>query len=58
MGGSVHDWERGTDPFSRECMPTHLQDRFSDKPAATGWLALDWCGNAIGFVCDGFVIAD
>jgi hypothetical protein len=23
-----------------------------------GWLALDWCGNVIGFVADGDSIAD
>lgn len=34
MGGSVHDYERGKDPFARECMPPEFQDRFPDKPAA------------------------
>lgn len=53
MGGSVHDYERGKDPFARECMPPEFQDRFPDKPAATGWLALDWCGNVIAFAQDG-----
>ena len=56
MGGSVHDYERGKDPFARECMPQEFQDRFPNKPAATGWLALDWCGNVIGFAQDGHVI--
>lgn len=53
MGGSVHDYERGKDPFARECMPPEFQDRFPDKPAARGWLALDWCGNVIAFAQDG-----
>jgi len=56
MGGSVHDYERGKDPFAREFMPDHLQDRFENKPATTGWLALDWCGNVIGFAQDGDTI--
>lgn len=56
MGGSVHDYERGKDPFARECMPEEFQHMFPDKPAATGWLALDWCGNIIGFAQDGNVI--
>lgn len=54
MGGSVHDWERGTDPFARSSMPEEFQPLFEDKPAATGWYALDWCGNQIGFVADGY----
>jgi hypothetical protein len=56
LGGSVHDYERGIDPFSRECMPSEFQHHFPDKPASTGWLALDWCGNIIGFAQDGHVI--
>lgn len=56
MGGSVHDWERSIDPFSRECMPDEFKHLFPKKKASTGWLALDWCGNAIGFAQDGNVI--
>lgn len=58
MGGSIHDWERGKDPFSRECMPDEFQDYFPNVPAARGWLALDYWGNAIGFVADGATIKD
>ena len=58
LGGSVHDYERGKDPFSRECMPVEFQDQFLDVPASTGWLALDWCGNVIAFAQDGNVISD
>lgn len=53
MGGSVADWERGIDPFSRECFPDEFQNFFEDRPAEKGWLALDWCGNIIGFIADG-----
>lgn len=56
LGGSVHDWDRGKHPFARECMPPEFQDQFPDKPASTGWLAIDWCGNVIGFAQDGGVI--
>ena len=37
-GGSVWDWERGTDPFN---------------DSVTGWIALDGWGNQIGFCADG-----
>lgn len=53
MGGSIHDWQRGTNPFARSAMPPEFQSRFPDVPAAEGWLALDWCGNVITFVADG-----
>lgn len=56
MGGSVHDYERSIDPFSRECMPEEFQDQFPDVPASTGWLALDYWDNPIGFARDGNVI--
>jgi hypothetical protein len=56
LGGSVHDYERGKDPFARECMPEEFQALFPDQPASTGWLALDWCGNVIGFARDGNTI--
>ena len=38
MGGSIHSWERETDPFGNN---------------VTGWMALDFWGNQIGFVADG-----
>jgi len=43
MGGSIHDWERGTDPFN---------------DAVIGWLALDFWGNVIGFCADGVEIKE
>lgn len=53
MGGSLHRWVRGRDPFAREFMPDHLKDRFPDRPAASGWLAEDYWGNEIGWSSDG-----
>lgn len=52
MGGSIWDWERGVDPFSRQCMPDEFTHLFEDKPARNGWLALDHWGNVIGFMAD------
>lgn len=37
MGGSVFDYERGKDPFARECMPDEFRHLFPDIPAAPGW---------------------
>lgn len=53
MGGSVHRWVRDSDPFARTAMPEQFQHLFPDCPAATGWMAEDYWGNAIGFVPDG-----
>lgn len=53
---SICGYERGKDPFARGCMPEEFQHLFPDKPAAEGWLALDWCGNVIGFARDGDTI--
>ena len=58
MGGSIHNWERGKHPFSRECMPNEFKQMFVKTPASEGWLALDWCGNVIGFLSDGTKIND
>ena len=52
MGGSIHDWMRGVDPFSRSAMPDEFKHMFADVPPAAGWLAIDWCGNIIGFCAD------
>lgn len=57
MGGSVHSWERGLDPWHRDAFPEDLQPQI---PPATGkrkggWYALDYWKNEIGFVADGTV---
>ena len=54
MGGSIHDWERGSDPWHRDAFPDEFKDSAPSQGArADGWYALDWCGNVIGFVADG-----
>jgi hypothetical protein len=54
MGGSVHDWERGLDPWHEEAfegLPTPLGCTKGERKG--GWFALDAYGNQIGFVADG-----
>lgn len=53
MGGSVHDWERAKDPFHADAAPDEFKSQFKQGERLSGWMALDWCGNAIGFVPDG-----
>ena len=60
MGGSIHAFERGLDPWHRDAFPIEFQAAFvgSAGPRAEGWYALDFCGNVIGFIKDGTEIAD
>lgn len=57
MGGSVHSWERGLDPWHIDAFPEDLQPQMKDRVATgkrkSGWYALDAWGNEIGFVADG-----
>ena len=53
MGGSVHDWERGGDPFHSSQFPDEFKHVGKQGDQYQGWLALDWCGNIIGFLKDG-----
>lgn len=53
MGGSIHDWEKSLDPFHKDAFPNEFKQVGTDGERANGWMALDWCGNAIGFVSDG-----
>lgn len=53
---SVTYWERSPDPAHRDAfkdteMHKNLTDQVSDR--RLGWMAVDWCENAIGFVPDG-----
>jgi len=71
MGGSVHGWERAKDPFHRDAFKgTGITDEQLDNAVVIGgggvsagsrkegWMALDWCGNEIGFVPDGTEIKE
>ena len=55
MGGSIHDWKRGIDPFHPSQLPEDIQELMpkADGPPAAGWMALDAVGNEIGFLPDG-----
>ena len=60
MGGSVHGFERGLDPWHRDAFPLEFQAQDVGKTGARaqGWNALDAWGNVIGFVEDGTEILD
>ena len=60
MGGSVHAWERGLDPWHRDAFPKEFQDQGigTTGPRRAGWCALDAWGNVIGWVADGWEIPD
>lgn len=59
MGGSIHDWERSLDPWHKDAfkgvsVDGKQIDAFANKgDRQNGWMALDWCGNPLGFVADG-----
>lgn len=55
-------WERTSDPFHVDAMPTDMKPdtlvvtingQFKGGPRKDGWMAIDWCENAVGFVADG-----
>jgi hypothetical protein len=53
MGGSIADWERGLDPWHRDAFPDEFKGRAPHRgKRKEGWVALDWCGNIVGFVPD------
>lgn len=54
MGGSIHDWERGLDPWHKDAFPVELQKQAPHQgERRSGWYGLDWCGNVIAFIADG-----
>jgi len=58
MGGAIHKWERGLDPWHRdsfEGLGAEVQDQAPNQEGErkSGWYAVDYCGNTIGFVTDG-----
>lgn len=52
-GGSINDWERGTDPFHEDAFPEEFKRIGFKGTPRTGWLALDFWKNVIGFCPDG-----
>lgn len=51
--GSVHSFERGPDPWHKDAFPEEFKFAGRTGNRTSGWFALDWCGNAIGFISDG-----
>lgn len=50
-------WERSKSPWHVDAFPPEFKDRAPEQGARkTGWLEIDWCGNAIGWVPDGTVM--
>lgn len=58
--GWVHGWERGTDPWHPDAfVGTPAEGMWSTTESRkTGWYAVDWCGNVVGFVPDGYVCTE
>lgn len=55
-------WERASDPFHFDAMPADMKPdtlvvtingQFKGGLRLDGWMAIDWCENAVGFVADG-----
>ena len=49
---------RSLDPWHVDAFPDEFKYAGTTGERAAGWLALDWCGNAIGFIPDGTIYAD
>ena len=48
-------YERSLDPWHRDAFPPGLEHvaPVQTNPRTSGWMALDWCGNALDFFPDG-----
>ena len=57
MGGAIHDWERGLDPWHRDAFPDEFKDQVGHGERREGWFALDAWGNVIGWQPDGTATA-
>lgn len=54
MGGAIHDWERGLDPWHGDAFPWEFKDSIPNTGERKGgWFALDYWKNEIGFLADG-----
>ena len=50
----VADWERGVDPWHADAFVGTPGETYGAKePRKSGWLAIEWTGNVLGFVADG-----
>lgn len=55
-------WERSVDPFNPGLLAAAMQaeglqvGKVDPKPAASGWLAIEWGENPVGFFSDGHMV--
>lgn len=59
----VHYWERSRDPFGPDALYEAFESvglsrgmKVVQKPQQTGWLAIEWGENPVGFFADGSII--
>lgn len=50
----VDHWERSLDPWHADAFPAELAYAGTNGERKSGWLGVDWVGNPIIFVPDGY----
>jgi len=53
---SVYGFERSLDPWHEDAFPDEHKHAGVTGKRRGGWMALDWCGNPLGFFPDGMEI--
>ena len=54
MAKCVHGFERSKSPWHADAFPDEFKRSAPEQgERKSGWMALDWCGNLIGFIADG-----
>lgn len=53
---TAHFFERSGDPFHADTAPDEFKEQFNQGARHGGWMAIDWCGNQIGFCADGAIV--
>lgn len=53
FGYGVKYWERSSDPWHPEAFVGVIKFTSSPTPRRSGWMAIDWIENPIGFVPNG-----
>lgn len=51
---SVDHWERSLDPWHSDAFPEEFKYAGVTGKRKSGWLGLDWVGNPIIFIPDGY----
>jgi hypothetical protein len=54
----VVEWERTLDPWHEDAFPAEYKSAIRSitqpGPRKSGWMGIDWCGNPIMFIPDGY----